>query len=161
MNEISSQAIGVAGVHYVASRISAMGFNVAQTIRNAKHVDLLVGSPKTMRAISVQVKTSKSAARGRGKGKNREILQYEFEIGWPCAQCSHKDLLFALADLGGYFDDPPVVPTVFWIPSHVIRQVFKVGNPQLWRRAILKKPVAWFDDNNFRENWNLIKQTFR
>jgi hypothetical protein len=56
--KLSNDLIGVAGVHFVAFKLSLRGLIVLPTIRNTAGMDLLVNDPRTMGQASLQVKTS-------------------------------------------------------------------------------------------------------
>ncbi|HEY7330736.1 MAG TPA: hypothetical protein VH592_24055 [Gemmataceae bacterium] len=62
MNEandrLSNDLIGVAGVHFVAFKLSLRGLIVLPTIRNTAGIDLLVNDPRTGAQAALQVKTS-------------------------------------------------------------------------------------------------------
>jgi hypothetical protein len=55
---LSNDLVGVAGVHFVAYRLSLRGLIVLPTIRNTAGIDLLVHDPRTNAQASVQVKTA-------------------------------------------------------------------------------------------------------
>ena len=56
--KLPNDLIGVAGVHFVAFRLSFRGLIVLPTIRNTAGIDLLVNDPVTGGHASLQVKTS-------------------------------------------------------------------------------------------------------
>ncbi len=53
---------GMQGVYLVAAELTALGFIVSPTLRNAAGADLLVTDPTCQKAWTVQVKTNKKAA---------------------------------------------------------------------------------------------------
>ena len=55
---LTNDLIGVAGVHFVAYRLSLRGLIALPTIRNTAGIDLLVTDPTTGGQASLQVKTS-------------------------------------------------------------------------------------------------------
>ena len=55
---LTNDLIGVAGVHFVAYRLSLRGLIALPTIRNTAGIDLLVTDPRTGGQASLQVKTS-------------------------------------------------------------------------------------------------------
>jgi len=60
--QLPNDLIGVAGVHYVAYKLSLRGLIVLPTIRNTAGIDLLVHDPKTNGQASLQVKTTLTKA---------------------------------------------------------------------------------------------------
>src|ERR1035438_668483 len=58
MTTIRNDLIGIAGVHFVAYRLSLRGLIALPTIRNTGGIDLLVFDPTTGKESAIQVKTS-------------------------------------------------------------------------------------------------------
>ena len=56
--KINNDLIGIAGVHFVAYRLSLRGLIALPTIRNTAGMDLLVCDPATGKESAVQVKAS-------------------------------------------------------------------------------------------------------
>jgi hypothetical protein len=122
---------GAAGVYFVAARLNAMGFQCAPTFGNVPSVDILVSSINGSVLISLQVKTTMNGLRERGRGRERKPHHYEWDIGWKSARLNVPNLFFALVDLKQFAE----LPDVFLVPSKVIADYFKGGNPETWRRA--------------------------
>src|SRR6056297_2957897 len=120
---MSHQLTGISGVHFVASRLSYLGFHAVPTTRNAKGPDLLVSSLDGSKLVSIQVKTTSSALREKGRGKNRAAHHFEWDIGWSSARENHTLLLFALVDLKSFSS----MPDIFIVPSSVIFAYFDGG----------------------------------
>lgn len=58
MATIKNDLIGIAGVHFVAYRLSLRGLVAMPTIRNTGGIDLLVFDPLSTKESAIQVKTS-------------------------------------------------------------------------------------------------------
>jgi hypothetical protein len=58
IQRLSNELIGVAGVHFVAFKLSLRGLIVLPTIRNTAGIDLLVNDPRTGGQGALQVKAS-------------------------------------------------------------------------------------------------------
>src|SRR3990172_9316203 len=58
---IPTALTGCAGEHFVAYRLSAMGYLVALTRGGAPSVDLMVGTPDGKKTVTIQVKTANKA----------------------------------------------------------------------------------------------------
>jgi len=147
-----SQLTGVAGVHYVASYLSFLGFHAVPTTRNVRGPDLLVSNLDGSKGVSLQVKTTVWAMRTRGRGDEKKPHHYEWDIGWSSAKVSHPHLFFALVDL----KDFQGLPDVFIVPSEVICEYFKGGDPQTWRRARYHPSVE--EVEQYRNNWDLLRK---
>ena len=154
MNEKENvcQLKGVAGVHYVASQLSFLGFHAVPTTRNVRGPDLLVSNLEGSRGISLQVKTTVWAMRTRGYGDQKKPHHYEWDIGWSSAKANYPSLFFALVDLKKFQG----LPDVFIVPSKVIFEYFKGGKPETWPRARYHPLVE--DADPYKNNWNLLKQ---
>lgn len=153
MNEgRSSQLTGVAGVHYVAAYLAYLGFHAVPTTRNVAGPDLLVSDLSGSKALSLQVKTTIWAMRTRGRGDQKQPHHYEWDIGWGSAKINHPHLFFALVDLKEFQE----LPDVFIVPSEVIFEYFKGGDPETWRRARYHPEVG--EIGQYKDNWDLLKK---
>ncbi len=151
MNQ-SSQLIGVAGVHFVAARLSFLGFHAVPTTRNVRGPDLLVSSIDGAKGISVQVKTTRWAMRTRGRGSSKKPNHYEWDIGWASARKNYPNLFFALVDLREFQD----MPDVFIVPSGIIFKYFEGGDPNTWRRARYHPEIAELDP--YKNKWDILEK---
>jgi hypothetical protein len=153
MNEgRSRQLIGVAGVHYVAAFLSYLGFHAVPTTRNVKGPDLLVSNLSGARGVSVQVKTTAEAMRTRGRRDHKAPHHCEWDIGWSSARVNHPHVFFALVDLKKFQG----LPDVFILPSAVIFEYFRGGDPKTWRRPRYHPKVG--EINQYKNNWDLLKK---
>lgn len=149
------QLTGVSGVHYVAARLSYLGFHAVPTTRNVSGPDLLVSNRKGTKAVALQVKTTSWAMRTRGRGKRKKPHHYEWEIGWGSTSVRSKRLLFALVDLRD-FDG---LPDVFLVPSRVIYEYFEGGDPAEWTRARFHPLLAEID--KYKNNWSVLRRSLK
>jgi len=148
----STQLTGVAGVHFVAARLSHCGYHAVPTTRNVRGPDLLVASIDGSKAVSVQVKSTAWAMRTRGRGKNRKPHHYEWDIGWSSARENHRDLFFALVDLKEFKE----MPDVFVVPSSVIYSYLEGGDPGSWRRARYHPEISELDP--YKNAWSVLEK---
>ena len=146
-----SQLTGVAGVHYVASQLSFLGFHAVPTTRNVRGPDLLVSNLEGSKGISLQVKTTVWAMRTRGSGDQKKPHHYEWDIGWSSAKANYPSLLFALVDLKKFQG----LPDVFVVPSKVIFEYFKAG-PENWPRARYHELVEKVEQ--YKNNWDILRE---
>lgn len=148
----STQLTGVAGVHFVAARLSFLGFHAVPTTRNVRGPDLLVGSIDGSKTVSMQVKTTSWAVRTRGRGSDKKPHHYEWDIGWGSAAEKHPNLFFSLVDLKEFSE----IPDVFIVPSSVIHEYFEGGDPKIWRRARYHPEIAELDP--YKNEWSILQR---
>ena len=146
------QLTGVAGVHYVASYLNFMGFHAVPTTRNVAGPDLLVSNLSGSKGVSLQVKSTMWGMRTRGRGDKKKPHHQEWDIGWSSAKVNHPHLFFALVDLKEF----RALPDVFIIPSEVIFQYFKGGDPATWRRARYHPLVEQVEQ--YKNNWDVLNK---
>lgn len=128
---ISGQLTGVAGVHFVASYLSFLGFHAVPTTRNVRGPDLLVSSIDGFRSLTLQVKTTMWASRTRGRGESKKPHHLEWDVGWSSAKLNNPNLWFAFVDLKEFQE----LPDTFVVPSKVVFTYFEGGDPETWTRA--------------------------
>ncbi len=112
---------GAAGEHYVAYRLSALGFPVALTRGGSPTVDLMVGDLSGHAALSFQVKTSSFAWRSYKRSNEKD--RWEFDVGVKAGKLSGPSIYYAFVDLKGS-EDGQVQPDVFVVPSEHVARVF-------------------------------------
>jgi len=148
---VSGQLTGVAGVHFVASYLSFLGFHAVPTTRNVRGPDLLVSTIDGSSSLTIQVKTTMWAARNRGRGDSNALHHYEWDIGWASATLNNPNLWFALVDLRRFEG----LHRTFILPSAVIFTYFQHGDPETWKRARYHPRVE--EVAEYEDNWELIK----
>ena len=142
-------------MHFVAARLSYLGFHAVPTTRNVAGPDVLVSNISGSKAVSIQVKTTKWAMRTRGRGASKSPHHCEWDIGWTSARLSFRMLFFALVDLRDFEG----LPDVYVIPSQVIYRYFEDGNPETWKRARYHPSIDELE--HFKNNWSLIEAMLR
>ena len=151
----SHQLTGVAGVHFVAARLSYLGFHAVPTTRNVRGPDLLVSNNDGSKGVSVQVKTTAWAMRTRGRGDQKKPHHLEWDIGWSSAKIKSVRLIFALVDLKDFED----LPDVFLVPSRVIYEYFEEGDPKTWRRARYHPEIEEIEQ--YKNRWDTLTKKLR
>jgi len=164
---------GNAGVHFVAYRLSAMGYIVALTREGAPAVDLMVYSPKSGKSVSIQVKTASNASQLKGKKERKDGLVY-WQLSRKALELKGKDVFYAFVDMKGCAADQPKpesAPEVFIVPAEWvanpqhrnIRYSEKAfGSLNLYPKDKPSKPSSfWFDlypkgKRKWCEKWQLI-----
>jgi hypothetical protein len=125
MAKRSTALIGAAGEHYVAFRLSALGFPVALTRGGSPTVDLMVGDLAGQAALSFQVKTSSGAWRSFKRSNEKD--RWEFDVGVKAGKLSGPSIYYAFVDLKW----GQGAPDVFVVPSEHVARVFAESN---WSR---------------------------
>ena len=141
----STALTGAAGVHYVAFKLSQLGFPAALTRGGSPSVDVLVGDSDGNAAISIQVKTSSGARREfkRDPSKNR----WEFDVGAKALRLRGASIFYVFVDLRY---DAAATPDAFIVPSQIVADA---QNPKDSRF------MFWISDRQaaeFRERWDRI-----
>lgn len=152
---ISGQLTGVAGVHFVASYLSFLGFHAVPTTRNVRGPDLLVSSLDGFKSLTLQVKTTMWASRTRGRGESKKPHHLEWDVGWSSARLNNPNLWFAFVNLKEFFE----LPDTFIVPSKVVFAYFEGGDPEVWKRARyhpLLEEVA-----QYKNGWEQLKEALR
>lgn len=167
---------GTAGVHFVAYRLSAMGYIVALTREGTPGVDLMAYSPKSGRAVSVQVKTATNAAQKKGKERRKDGLLY-WQVSKTVLRLRGKGVFYAFVDMKGCAADKPSpqeAPDVFIVPAEWVADP-KHRNVRNGPAALAslnvyprdKEPSSfWFDlyhkgQKEWAEKWELIHRQAR
>lgn len=154
MAKRKSVVTGATGEHYVAYKLSAMGFVVAVPRGNSPAVDLLVATPDGSRVISIQVKTSTGAWRDR-KRKPADS-HWEFEVGRKAAEYESDALYYAMVDLRWGSGEPDV----FLMPSKLVAEWARRGIREKWTRHIMWiYPGDEYEpcEADSKNRWDLIK----
>jgi hypothetical protein len=140
----SSQLTGVAGVHFVASYLSFLGFHAVPTTRNVPGPDLLVSSLDGSNSLTLQVKTTLWALRTRGRGESKQPHHLEWEVGPSSASVNNPNVWFAFVDLKKFQE----LPDTYIIPSKIIFDYFKywVARFKSWNKTLIR--YRWHPELN-------------
>jgi len=144
----ASTLTGAAGEHFIAYRLSAMGYPVALTRGGSPTVDLMVGNLTGEETVSVQVKTS-SGARREYKRKP-ENNHWEWPVGKRAMDLQGKSIFYAFVDLK-WDDDNTTMPDVFIVPSKIVAETFNDPTWSMYVFWIMDK-----DKEQYFERWELI-----
>ncbi|MDC3224737.1 hypothetical protein OAU26_07380 [Mariniblastus sp.] len=148
MAKRATSLTAAAGEHYVAFKLSQMGYPVALTRGGSPTIDLMAGNLTGSETVSLQVKTS-SGARREYKRKT-ENNHWEWTVGNVAKTLNGKSIFYALVDLK-WSDDGIENPDVFIVPSKIVYDAFADTN---W-----KMNVFWImdsDKSKYFDNWNPI-----
>ncbi|NOH31692.1 hypothetical protein [Vibrio mediterranei] len=154
MPRINSKLIGTAGEHYVAYKLSSMGYVAAIPREGAPTVDILACSVDASKVVSIQVKSTEWAKRDRGRGDNRKLHHLEFPLGHKAARYNNENLIFTFVDLNG-LDWDEEAPDVYVVPSTFIYDFCKgwVDGAKMVRFH-----VRIDEASQFKNNWEPIRK---
>ena len=143
---------GAAGEHFVAYKLSAMGYPVALTRGGSPTIDLMVGDLEGQSAISIQVKTSNWAE--RVYKRKTENNHWEWDVGKKALTLRGDSIFYAFVDLK-WSDEEPSHPDVFIVPSATVAAFL---GPD-WSRYIFWIMADQKED--YFEKWELITEKLK
>ncbi|MGH7612528.1 MAG: hypothetical protein ACREMW_00620 [Gemmatimonadales bacterium] len=123
---MNNTLVAAAGEHYVAYRLSCLGYLAASVRVGSPAADLLASTLDGGRTVAIQVKTTQSALRTRGRGEGKVPHHLEFPLGHAAVEKASDKLLFCFVDLRG--SHPATTPDVYVVPAAVILKEYKGKN---------------------------------
>lgn len=168
---------GCAGEHFVAYKLSAMGYIVALTRSGSPSIDLMVASPNGKKTVTIQVKTGNTPHTTYSKKPSTH--HWAWQVGDKAKDCGADSLFYAFVDLKRDEQPSPslpdkttqlLMPDVFIVPAAVVALAYAEYQEQsqdkrtgfwfalgtegtdLWR-ATQAKP--WTE---YYEAWHLITE---
>lgn len=118
--------VAAAGEHYVAYKLSCLGYLAAAVRVGSPAADLLASTPDGGRTVAIQVKTTQWAERTRGRGERKVPHHLEFPLGHTAVEKASAKLIFCFVDLRG--SEPDTMPDVYVVPAAVILKEYKGKN---------------------------------
>ena len=155
--------VGCAGEHFVAYRLSAMGYLVAMTRGGSPSVDLMVATHDGKSTVTVQVKTAKNAWLKSKRGEGN----WYWHVGPKARTLTGPSVFYAFVDLKGGTGEgetgeprKPDMPDVFIVPADYVAGP---GNLETYPKNDPKPTDFWFDipehgERRWREAWHLINE---
>lgn len=144
---------GAAGEHYVAYKLSCLGFIAALPRGGSMGVDILVSNADGSRTIAIQVKTTDWAMRTKGRGALKVPHELQFPLGYKAAKLDNENLVFAFVDLRGLRDEAS--PDVYLVPARVINEYCRDWIDYVkWVRLHIE--IAQFA--KYKNDWALIEK---
>jgi hypothetical protein len=151
----SRQFTGVAGVHFVASRLNFLCFHAVPTTRNVGGPDLLVSSPDGFQSLTIQVKTTRLALRTRGgRGKEKKPYELQWDVGPKSRKLNNPNLWFAFVDLKEFQG----IPDIYFVPSKVVFAYFYHRSWSRFRYHPLLAEVERYKNEN---GWKRLKKALK
>ena len=153
MPDRANALTGAAGEHYVAYRLSRMGYLVGLTRGGSPSVDLMVGHWENGRAVSIQVKTSESAHRYR-KRDNKEW--WSWRVGKQVASLRGDSIFYAFVSLEG--DEGNPICLTFIVPSEIVAARVETDGPDAYWFSTEDYARGTNDKKQWLEDWSSITQ---
>jgi hypothetical protein len=172
MPRIPGALTGCAGEHFVAYRLSAMGYLVALPRAGVPSVDLMVGTTDARNAVTIQVKTKNGAF---SRATKKELACWYWQIGAKARESRGKSAFYAFVDLKSG-EPSPSIPDVFIVPADFVAEMMsnpcpkgvKTDERTTWVGSWGKPPMYFFyieaDENRkekeekWWEAWDLIER---
>lgn len=110
--------VAAAGEHYVAYKLSCLGFLAALVRQGSPATDLLASSLDGARTVAIQVKTTNWAQRTRGRGTGKVLHHLEFPLGHAAVERASPKLIFCFVDL--LANQPNRPPDIYVVSASVI-----------------------------------------
>ena len=146
---MSTALIGAAGEHYVAYKLSLLGYCVGLSRGGSPYVDIMLANADG-EGVAIQVKTSNGARRDfKRKPENN---RWEFDVGHKAKSLGGDRLLYAFVD----FDWERSTPKVFIVPSKDVKTKFEGTN--------YIRNLFWLMDDmkeKYFERWDYIAQLMK
>ena len=135
---------GAAGEHYVAFRLSALGYTIGLTTRGARAVDLLATNLETGESITVQTKTMRDAF-----VENRKSGSYwHWRVSSSRPQ-PRETFYYMFVDIKG--GNPSELPDVFIVPSLKLKPPLLVEYPNY-----IGCTISEGDEKAYLNRWDVI-----
>lgn len=145
MSRKSGIPVAAAGEHFVAYKLSSMGYPVGLTRGGSQSIDLMVGDAGGNDVVAMQVKTSISAC--REYKRKPENNHWEWPVSAEVTTLVGNSLFYAFVDL----KSGDGMPDVYVVPSAEIAKRFKAAN---WTMETVWIMPA--DRAKYLEAWHLI-----
>ncbi|MFN3408723.1 MAG: hypothetical protein ACK45B_07000 [Limisphaerales bacterium] len=115
--------VAAAGEHFVAYKLSCLGYLAAPVRIGSPATDLLAATLDGSRTVAIQVKTTGWAERTRGRGTNKTPHHLEFPLGHAAVEKASDSLIFCFVDLRG--SAPDTLPDVYIVPAKTLLAEYK------------------------------------
>lgn len=144
--------VAAAGEHYVAYKLSCLGYLAAPVRLGSPATDLLASTLDGARTIAIQVKTTGWAERTRGRGASKFPHHLEFPLGHAAVEKASAKLIFCFVDLRISRSETP--PDVYVVPASVILKEYKGKNIRQHSFFRHHRPIEHMA--SFKNNWHPV-----
>jgi len=125
---------GMTGVYFVAAELSAKGYVVTTTARNAPGIDIMASTPDLKRTFNIQVKANKVGG-----------TQAYWLLDKNANRTESANLLYVFVNL-----KENAKPDFYIVPSHVVAKNVehsRAKNSEWW---------SFHRDNKYKDRWDLF-----
>ena len=168
---------GCAGEHFVAYRLSAMGYVVALTRAGAPSINMMVGTADGRNALTIQVKTKRNAyCPAKRTKKKQEPACWEWQLNKKDEEPCGKSAFYVFVDLKWPKDSLSAlsqIPDPFIVPADLVAQKIREAlggckrddgtgcSVGVWGQATNKLSlffwIAEAEAKQWHEAWHFIK----
>ncbi|HMO15294.1 MAG TPA: hypothetical protein PKD64_10380 [Pirellulaceae bacterium] len=153
MPERATSLTAAAGEHFIAFKLSQMGYPAALTRGGSPTIDLMAGNLDGSETVSLQIKTSSGA--WREYKRKPENNHWEWPVGHLAKTLNGKSIFYAFVDLKWSGDDENI-PDVFIVPSKAVHDAFAETN---WSMNVFW--ILETEKSKYYNNWTPITKLLR
>ena len=144
--------VAAAGEHYVAYKLSCLGYLAAPVRLGSPATDLLASTLDGGRTITIQVKTTGWAERTRGRGASKVPHHLEFPLGHAAVERASSKLIFCFVDLRGSKSE--TIPDIYVVPAAVVLKEYKGKN--IRKHSFFRHHRSIEHMARFKNNWTPV-----
>ena len=146
--------VAAAGEHYVAYKLSCLGYLAALVRQGSPAIDLLASTHDSGHTIGIQVKTTSDARRWRGRGTERVLSELQFPLSHNAIEQAADSIIFCFVDLRSTESEIP--PDVYIVPDASLLKEYKSVNIRQWSFLRHHRPIARMEP--YKNEWKPIHQ---
>jgi hypothetical protein len=147
---MNTTLVATAGEHYVAHKLSCLGYLAALVRQGSPTIDLLASTVDGGRTVGIQVKTTTDAQRLHGRGTNRHVTELQFPLGHNAIEQSSDTVIFCFVDLHSSERNSP--PDVYVVPATTLKAEYAGINIRRYRYFRHHRPIEHM--RPFKNQWN-------
>ncbi|MGD1086758.1 MAG: hypothetical protein ABSA47_18625 [Verrucomicrobiota bacterium] len=151
---MNTTLVAAAGEHYVAHKISCLGFLAALVRQGSPTIDLLASTLDGGRTVGIQVKTTTDAQRLHGRGANRVASELQFPLGHNAIEQSSDIVIFCFVDL--HKSQPEIPPDVYVVPASALLKEYAGINIRQYPYFRHHRPIKHMEQ--FKNQWKPLIQ---
>ena len=150
--KMANSMVAAAGEHYVAYKLSCLGYLAAPVRIGAPAADLLASTPDGGRTVAIQVKTTQTALRLRGRGDAKHPHHLEFPLGHAAVEKASDKLIFCFVDLREGQDGTS--PDVYVVPAAKLLKEYE--GKDIRQHSFFRHHRSVDQMARFKNNWRPI-----
>jgi hypothetical protein len=151
---MNTTLVAAAGEHYVAHKLSCLGYLAALVRQGSPTIDLLASTVDGGRTVGIQVKTTTDAQRLHGRGTNRHVTELQFPLGHNAIEQSSDTVIFCFVDLHSSERNTP--PDVYVVPATTLKAEYAGINIRQYPYFRHHRPIKHMEQ--FKNQWKPLIQ---